>query len=102
MNKKARPQMKEASDLFTLGRIVATPRVLRLLSRHNMSPMQLISRHVRGDWGCLDPEDVTANNEAVHGNERIFSNYPIAGDDHVWVITERDRSVTTLLLPCEY
>lgn len=102
LNEKERTHMKEAPGLFALGRIVATPGALSLLSRHSMSPMQLISRHVRGNWGCLDPDDVTANNDAVSGNDRILSNYPIDGDDRVWVITERDRSVTTLLLPCEY
>jgi hypothetical protein len=102
MNAKELTHMKEAPGLFTLGRIVVTPGALSLLSRHGMTPMQLIFRHVRGDWGCLASDDVTANNEAISGNNRILSNYPIDGDGRFWIITEWDRSVTTLLLPCEY
>jgi hypothetical protein len=102
LNEKKRTHLKEAPALFALGRIVATPGALSLLERHGMSPMLLISRHVGGDWGSLDPEDEAANNEAISGNDRLLSNYPIDGDDRVWVITERDRSVTTLLLPGEY
>ncbi|HJV84707.1 MAG TPA: hypothetical protein VJ698_04470 [Noviherbaspirillum sp.] len=93
---------KDTSDLFSLGQIVATPGALDLLTRHGRSPMQLLARHVRGDWGSLDPEDAAANHAAVSENDRILSSYPIDGDDRVWIITEWDRSVTTLLLPCEY
>ena len=93
---------KQASVLFSLGQIVATPGALDLLMRHRISPMLLLLRHVRGDWGNLDPEDSAANHAAVSENNRILSSYRIDGDDRVWIITEGDRSVTTLLLPCEY
>lgn len=102
MNAEELIHMREASDLFPLGQIVSTPGALNLLKRHGMSPMLLLFRHVRGDWGSLDPEDAAANHAAVSGGDRILSSYPIDGDDRVWIITEWDRSVTTLLLPCEY
>jgi hypothetical protein len=102
LNEKERTHMKETPALFALGRIVATPGALSLLERHGMSPMLLISRHVGGDWGSLDPDDAAANDAAVSGGDRILSNYPIDGHDRVWIITEWDRTVTTLLLPCEY
>lgn len=102
MNAKEISHTKQASDLFPMGQIVATPGALNLLGRHGMSPMLLLCRHVRGDWGDLDREDADANHAAVSGNDRILSSYLIDGDGRVWIITEWDRSVTTLLLPCEY
>ena len=88
--------------LFPLGQIVATPGALELLSRHSLSPMTFIERHVTGDWGCLDPEDVLENQRAVKCGNRILSAYEITGKDRLWCITEWDRSVTTLLMPSEY
>ncbi|HJW57586.1 MAG TPA: hypothetical protein VJ577_20180 [Burkholderiaceae bacterium] len=102
MNDKEFTNTTEAHSLFALGRIVVTRGALSLLGQHGVLPMQLVSRHVRGDWGYLNPEDVIANNEALAGNDRILSNYLIDGDDRVWVITEWGRSTTTLLLPSEY
>ena len=69
-----------------------------------------IARHVSGDWGNVDPEDKATNDEAVKSGFRIISAYPIDpekpckghGDNCLWIITEADRSVTTLLLPGEY
>ncbi|MBN8927619.1 MAG: hypothetical protein J0H19_13455, partial [Rhodospirillales bacterium] len=67
-------------------------------------------RHVSGDWGCVCDEDKALNDEAVELGNRILSAYPIDpakpcegfGDNCLWIITERDRSVTTFLLPSEY
>ena len=87
---------------FSLGQIVATPGALELLSRHSLSPMTFIERHVSGDGGCLCPEDVLENQRAVKYGSRVFSSYEIAGGERLWCITEADRSVTTLLLPSEY
>jgi hypothetical protein len=87
--------------LFSTGQIVSTPGALSLLEQFGVSPLSLISRHIRGDWGTLSNEDVTANNNAVSLGNRILSSYPL-GDDRVWIITEWDRSATTLLLPDEY
>ena len=88
--------------LFPLGQIMATPGAIELLSRHSLSPMTFIERHVSGDGGCLCPEDVLENQRAVKYGYRVFSSYEIAGDERLWCITEADRSVTTLLLPSEY
>lgn len=89
-------------QLFELGQIVATPGALALLEEHGMPPGLLISRHVSGDWGDLDAEDKRMNDHAVKaGYLRVFSAYKI-GTDKFWVITEADRSVTTILLPEEY
>jgi hypothetical protein len=58
--------------------------------------------HKHGDWGELPPEDVAANEWAVLEGSRVFSAYRTRLDETLWVITEWDRSVTTLLLPEEY
>lgn len=87
--------------LFAAGNIVATPGAIELLERTHTNPIRLLQRHLCGDWGELCPEDVEANNQSLAEGLRVLSNYPI-GEDRVWIITEADRSVTTLLLPEEY
>ena len=87
---------------FTLGRVVYTPGALKLLGAHNTSVASLLKRHVHGDWGDLDDEDVQMNNDAVGLGNRILSSYKLPLGEKVWVITEADRSATTLLLPEEY
>jgi hypothetical protein len=70
----------------------------------------LVFRHVSGDWGCVCDEDKALNDESLVQGNRILSAYPIDerkpcegfGDNCIWVITEADRSVTTLLLPEDY
>lgn len=86
---------------FQLGRVLATPGALAVLERVEVTPSSLLRRHVRGDWGDLCPEDRQANEEALKVGSRLLSSYKVA-DDKVWVITEADRSATTLLLPEEY
>ena len=105
-----RPQ----SPLFQLGQIVATPGALQLLKEHRVAPFTLISRHVCGDWGDLDASDMRENSMALVHGHRILSSYQLtrrtkagadgAGSvtDKVWIITEADRSSTTVLLPREY
>ncbi|MFY2646000.1 plasmid related protein [Achromobacter insuavis] len=84
-----------------LGQVVATPGALNLLQRANLNPFQMLLRHRSGDWGDVQMEDALANEAAaVHGN-RVISSYEAAGE-RLWIITEADRSATTLLLPEEY
>lgn len=59
-------------------------------------------RHATGDWGGLDPADKRANDSALANGERLLSAYPLRDGTKVWIITEWDRSVTTLLLPSDY
>lgn len=87
---------------FSTGQIVATPGALRLLEQHRILPSQLIERHILADFGVVPPEDAEINRAAIeNGDGRILSSYPVGGD-RVWIITEWDRSLTTLLLPDEY
>lgn len=94
-------QMKPRPPLFPLGRIVATRGVLMHLEREGVAADPYLDRHVRGDWGDVPREDAEANQYAVLVGARILSSYLIAGE-RVWIITEADRNVTTLLFPSEY
>jgi hypothetical protein len=87
---------------FPLGQVVATPGALEALSHAEQDPLDLITRHVTGDWGDLEDEDKAENELSVGRNLRIFSAYKLASGGKLWVITEADRSATTLLLPSEY
>ena len=91
-----------STDLFPLGQIVGTPGALRALEHAEQPPAEFLSRHVTGDWGELDEEDVRENDFSVQYGYRILSAYTTSAGDKLWVITEADRSVTTILLPQEY
>jgi len=88
--------------LFPSGRLVATPSALALLEQTNKLPVEFLSRHLRGDWGDLDEEDKTENELSLKYGLRLLSSYQVSESEKLWVITEADRSVTTLLLPEEY
>ena len=88
--------------LFYLGRLVGTPGAIDFLDANDVPVTDLIQRHVAGDWGDLDDEDKRMNDHAAaQGGLRIFSAYKV-GASKVWIITEADRSSTTILLPDEY
>ncbi|MEO3715900.1 type I restriction endonuclease subunit M [Roseateles flavus] len=93
---------------FKLGSLTATPGALALLQRLGVLPLSLLLRHARGDFGELGAEDLTRNEEAIAMGFRVFSAYSLVDVrdpskvHRCWVITEADRSVTTLLLPEEY
>jgi len=88
--------------LFPAGQIVATPGALALLEQANRSPLEFLSRHLRGDWGDLRQDDKTENELSLKQGFRLLSSYRIGETETLWVITEADRSVTTMLLPSEY
>lgn len=91
-----------AKPLFDLGHLVATPGALAALSEAHVGAWTYIARHLTGDWGDLDREDAAANDHAVGHGLRILSAYQLPGGQRLWIITEADRSVTTLLLPEDY
>lgn len=105
--------------LFSLGRVMATPGAIELLSLTETDARLLLLRHVSGNWGEIHPDDVAVNADSLAHGGRLMSVYrlPLRGtagttdtappvgdltDDRLWIITEADRSVTTLLLPEEY
>lgn len=86
---------------FQLGQIVATPGAIELVRRKNLALNTFILRHVTGDWGDIGAEDKATNDEAVEHGYQIHSAYNV-GPGRIWIITEWDRSVTTILLPEDY
>lgn len=83
-----------------LGRIVGTPGALQAIPADEI--FLALQRHRRRDWGNLDPEDQAANQQALLDGARILSSYRSLAGVSFWIITEEDRSVTTVLLPNEY
>jgi len=85
---------------FPLGRTVATPGALQDLTHDDI--IAALTRHSQGDWGDLDEPDLAANERALLTEGRLFSVYTSASHVRFYVITECDRSATTVLLPHEY
>jgi len=95
-------QLIAMSPLFALGAVVATPGALAALDQYAMDASTLLARHQGGDWGEVPAEDWRENDLSVANGFRVLSSYPLGADTRIWIITEADRSVTTLLLPEEY
>lgn len=87
--------------LFALGRCLITPAALAALESAQVEPSALIHRHVTGDWTENNEQDQEANTMALVAVKRIFSSYTV-GEQKFFVITESDRSATTILLDHEY
>ena len=88
--------------MFVLGQLVATPGVLAKFEEAGQRPMEFLACHASGDWGQLCEEDRRANDEAIAEGTRLLSAYELDTGVKIWIITEADRSVTTILLPEEY
>ena len=90
--------------IVNLGKTVATAGVSNWV-KNNPSTMDAViaalHRHENGDWGEVDKEDWELNNQAVESGNRLLSSYVIEGEK-IWIITEWDRSSTTVLFPSEY
>ena len=100
---------------FSPGQVVMTAGVDELVRQGRLNPpgalneldpsdvQTAMNRHAAGDWGDLDDSDRRQNEAALKsGEDRLFSSYQVTRDLKLWIITEWDRSVTTLLLPSEY
>lgn len=85
---------------FAMGQLFATPGVLAEVSTTDIS--SALARHAMGDWGELCKEDIDENNRALDEGSRLLSAYSSTSQVKFWIITEWDRSVTTVLLPSEY
>ena len=96
------PEEEQPEPRFPLGQMLATPGALAVLEEAEQDPLELIVRHVTGDWGDLEEEDKQENEFSVDRQLRILSAYNLPTGDKIWIITEADRSATTLLLPSEY
>ena len=87
---------------FDLGQVVGTPGALAALQTAGHVPPEFLLRHKHQDWGELPEEDRLENERALRDGSRLFSAYSTRNEDKLWVITEWDRSATTMLLPEEY
>ena len=89
--------------LFPTGPLAVTEGVEELVLQGQLNPTPYLHRHISGDWGDLCDDDRRQNDAALaSGEDRLFSSYQVTPDLKLWIITEWDRSVTTLLLPSEY
>jgi len=95
-------RMTAAKRPFPLGQTVATPGALAALEKDGEQPATFLDRHVRNDWGNVCHDDWKANDEALELGERVLSSYMLKDGTKIWIITEADRSATTILLPEEY
>lgn len=85
---------------FHIGELCATAHVLAAVSSVDIA--EAVSRHRRGDWGDLSKPDKQANNDALKNGTRLLSTYKARNGTVFWIITEADRSATTIMLPKEY
>ncbi|MEL6614207.1 MAG: hypothetical protein AAFQ43_00640 [Bacteroidota bacterium] len=86
---------------LSLGHVVATPGALEVVRDHGLDVVGLLNRHRAGDWGTVSDPDARANDLALQNGTRVLSAYDTPGG-RLWIITEADRSATTVLLPSEY
>jgi len=91
---------EEVAAKFDLGQVVITQGAKAIVDQEET--LTLLNRHIAGDWGDLCEEDRIENESALTGGNRLFSVYQTKSADKVYIITEWDRSVTTILLPEEY
>jgi hypothetical protein len=88
--------------LFPLGQTVMTIGAKEALEESNELPITFLAKHQTGDWGIVGKEDKQVNEFSLENNFRLLSAYLTANGEKIWIITESDRSVTTILLPEEY
>ena len=89
-----------AEPKFALGHTVITAAAAAVLPDHEVRAA--LARHVRGDWGALGAEDWASNDRALVEGTRLLSAYCSQGGIRFWIISEWDRSITTVLLPEDY
>jgi hypothetical protein len=88
--------------LFSLGMVVGTQGAVDALEAAGQEPQEFLDRHVRGDWGEVPDADKQENDLSLQHGFRILSAYTTSAGERIWVLTEADRSATTMLLPDEY
>jgi len=89
-------------SLFPLGRLVATPAALKAIENAGERIETFLARHATKDWGDVCEADKKENDFSLTRGFRLLSAYTLQNGRKIWIITEADRSVTTLLLPEEY
>ena len=87
---------------FEMGQLVATPSALKAIEEAGTSFFEYIRRHLNGDWGDICKEDAKENEFSLKNDLRLMSIYTLSNGVKIWIITEADRSTTTILLPEDY
>jgi hypothetical protein len=93
---------EKQKPMSELGALVITQGVSELMTANRLDPFHYFGRHMQGDWGDICNEDRQLNEDALISGYRLMSVYNISTELKIWIITEADRSVTTILLPEEY
>lgn len=88
--------------LFQPGKVIFTPGAAEAFARNRELPSTYLDRHLAGNWGDVPKEDAKENELSVRNGYRILSAYKLKDSTKLWIITESDRSSTTILLPEEY
>lgn len=99
-DKDRKATVEKLTGKFPLGRTMTTPGALEAIPPDEM--LRAMQRHAAGDWGDCDPDDWAENEISLREGFRLFSVYHTAAGRKFWIITEADRSATTVLLPEEY
>ncbi len=87
---------------FALGQTFITPGAEEALQIAGQTAIEFLRRHMSCDWGQLSEDDVRENELSLNEGFRLLSNYRTGKGQQLWIITEADRSATTILLPSEY
>ena len=87
---------------FPLGETYITSGAQEVLDIAGETAIQYLRRHMSGDWGELSEDDAKENELSLHEGLRLLSSYRTVKGQKIWIITEADRSATTILLPSEY
>lgn len=93
-----------SEDRFKLGEIIILDGAYRLLQEAQKSADEFIERHVKGDWGNVDDADRVLNDKTLEFNfdRRIHSEYYLPTDERIWIFTQWNRALTSIVAPFEY
>jgi hypothetical protein len=100
LGSRSTPPAQSSSPKFSLGQLCVTANAATMLSNEEI--VRAIRKHAQGDWGELCAHDIEQNERALQEGGRILSRYMSKTGKPFWIITEADRSVTTVLLPEDY
>lgn len=95
-----RTVIRPLDGIFATGRLCATRGLIAAVPVTEQ--LAALRRHLQGDWGEVSPDDWQANEESLVNGARLLSVYFASNGEKFWIITEADRSSTTMLLPSEY
>lgn len=102
MQTTSNTHQQSSATRFALGQTYMTPGAEEALMIAGQTGIEFLRRHMSNDWGELSAEDVRENELSLKEGFRLLSAYRTVKGQKLWIITEADRSATTILLPSEY